>query len=127
MILPMEESHDALRDREANPTVDRGEVASVGVLRRISAVAALYGVVGAPGGTLAELADVAILIDALSYEPYAIALPRGDWAMKQAVDSALAQIYRSSALPELYGRWFGALGPPSPAIELMFALGCLPE
>jgi ABC-type amino acid transport substrate-binding protein len=70
---------------------------------------------------------MAIMLDALSYEPYAIALPRGDWAMKQAVDAALAQIYRSSALPELYDRWFGALGPPAPALELMFALGRLPE
>src|SRR4029079_5718586 len=56
-----------------------------------------------------------LLGDPLSFEPYAIALPRGDWAMKQAVDSGLAQIYRSSALPELYGRWFGFMGPPTPA------------
>ena len=53
---------------------------------------------------------LALLGDALSFEPYAIALPRGDWAMKQAVDAALAQIYRSSALPEIYNRWFGTLG-----------------
>jgi len=81
-------------------------------------------------GLLSKAKDpkaMALLIDALSYEPYAIALPRGDWAMKQAVDSALAQIYRSSALPELYGRWFGFMGPPTPALELMFALGRLPE
>jgi glutamate/aspartate transport system substrate-binding protein len=57
---------------------------------------------------------LALLGDALSFEPYAIALPRGDWAMKQAVDSALAQIYRSSALPEIYNRWFGAGGGPGP-------------
>ena len=54
--------------------------------------------------------SLALLVDALSYEPYAIALPRGDWAMKQAVDAALAQIYRSSAIGEIYGRWFGAHG-----------------
>jgi ABC-type amino acid transport substrate-binding protein len=71
--------------------------------------------------------SLALLVDALSYEPYAIALPRGDWAMKQAVDSALAQIYRSSALPQIYGRWFGAMGGPGPVLEVMFALGRLPE
>ena len=60
---------------------------------------------------------LALIGDALSYEPYAIALPRGDWAMKQAVDSALAQIYRSSALPEIYNRWFGAMGAPGPVLE----------
>jgi ABC-type amino acid transport substrate-binding protein len=70
---------------------------------------------------------LALLADALSYEPYAIALPRGDWAMQQAVDSALSQIFKSSALPEIYGRWFGALGRPSAVLEIMFALGSLPE
>ena len=71
--------------------------------------------------------SLALLVDALSYEPYAIALPRGDWAMKQTVDSALAQIYRGSASPEIYNRWFGAMGAPGPVLEVMFALGRLPE
>jgi ABC-type amino acid transport substrate-binding protein len=71
--------------------------------------------------------SLALLGDALSFEPYAIALPRGDWAMKQAVDSALAQIYRSNALPEIYNRWFGVLGAPGPVLEMMFGLGRLPE
>jgi len=70
---------------------------------------------------------MALLGDALSFEPYAIALPRGDWAMKQAVDSALAQIYRSNALPEIYNRWFGVLGAPGPVLEMVFGLGRLPE
>ena len=69
----------------------------------------------------------ALLVDALSYEPYAIALPRGDWAMKQAVDAALAQIYRSPAIGEIYGRWFGALGAPGPVLETMYGLGRIPE
>jgi len=71
--------------------------------------------------------SLALLIDALSYEPYAIALPRGDWAMKQAVDAALAQIYRSSAIAEIYGRWFGGMGKPGPVLEAMFGMGRLPE
>jgi ABC-type amino acid transport substrate-binding protein len=70
---------------------------------------------------------LALLGDPLSYEPYAIVLPRGDWALQQAVNAALAQIYRSSALPDIYNRWFGALGRPSPVLEVMFALGRLPE
>ena len=81
-------------------------------------------------GLVAKAKDpkaLALLGDALSFEPYAIALPRGDWAMKQAVDAALAQIYRSSALPEIYQRWFGSLGAPGPVLETMFGLGRLPE
>ena len=81
-------------------------------------------------GLVAKAKDpkaLAMLADALSYEPYAIALPRGDWALKQAVDAALAQIYRSSALPDIYARWFAAMGAPGPVLEVMFALGRLPE
>ena len=70
---------------------------------------------------------LALLGDPLSFEPYAIVLPRGDWAMRQAVDAALSQIYRSPALPELYSRWFAALGRPAPVLEVMFGLGRLPE
>ena len=70
---------------------------------------------------------LALLADPLSYEPYAIVLPRGDWAMRQAVNSALSQIFKSSALPEIYTRWFGAMGRPSPLLEIMYALGRLPE
>jgi ABC-type amino acid transport substrate-binding protein len=68
-----------------------------------------------------------LLTEMLSYEPYAIMLPRGDWALKLAVDTGLSQVFRSSALPEIWGRWFGALGRPSPIHEVMFALGRLPE
>jgi glutamate/aspartate transport system substrate-binding protein len=81
-------------------------------------------------GLVAKAKDqkaLALLGDPLSYEPYAIVLPRNDWAMKQAVDAALAQIFKSPALPELYNRWFAALGRPSPVLEIMFGLGRLPE
>lgn len=71
--------------------------------------------------------NTALLAEALSYEPYAIALPRGDWAMEQAVDTALAQIFASPALPEIYGRWFAGLGEPSPALQVMYGLGRLPQ
>jgi glutamate/aspartate transport system substrate-binding protein len=70
---------------------------------------------------------LALLTDALSYEPYAIALPRGDWALQQAVNSALAKIYKSAALPAIYDKWFADLGRPSAALEMMYGLGQLPE
>jgi glutamate/aspartate transport system substrate-binding protein len=71
--------------------------------------------------------SLALLGDALSFEPYAIVLPRGDWAMRQAVDAALAQVYKSSALGEIYNRWFAAFGRPSPILEVMYGLGRLPD
>ena len=74
-----------------------------------------------------EPGSLALMVDAISFEPYAIVLPRGDWALRLAVNSALAQIYKSSALPELYNRWFASLGRPSPHLEVMYGLGGLPE
>ena len=70
---------------------------------------------------------LSLLADALSFEPYAIALPRGDWQMRLAVNSALAQIYRSGAIGEIYGRWFGRLKGPAAAAETTFRFGALPE
>jgi ABC-type amino acid transport substrate-binding protein len=70
---------------------------------------------------------LALLADALSFEPYAIALPRGDWQLRLAVNSALAQIYRSGAIGEIYGRWFSGLGRPGPILEATYLFGALPE
>ena len=44
-----------------------------------------------------------------------------------AVDTALSQTHKSSALSEIFGRWFGALGRPSAVPEVMVALGRLPK
>jgi glutamate/aspartate transport system substrate-binding protein len=71
--------------------------------------------------------SLALLTDALSFEPYAITLPRGDWQMRLAVNSALATIYRSGAVGEIFNRWFGAFGRPGPLIEATFLFGALPE
>jgi glutamate/aspartate transport system substrate-binding protein len=74
-----------------------------------------------------EPGSLALMVDAISFEPYAIVLPRGDWALRLAVNSALAQIYKSSALPELYNRWFFQLGRPNTDLQVVFGLGALPE
>jgi glutamate/aspartate transport system substrate-binding protein len=70
---------------------------------------------------------LALLGDPLSFEPYAIVLPRGDWMLRQGVDAALSEIYKSSALPDLYKRWFASLGRPGTVLDVMFMLGQLPE
>ncbi len=78
-------------------------------------------------GKSKDPAGLALLTEALSFEPYAIGLPRGDWQMRLAVNSALAQIYRGGAVREIFGRWFGALGRPGPLMETTFLFGALPE
>ena len=70
---------------------------------------------------------LALLADALSFEPYAITLPRGDWQMRLAVNSALARIYRSGAIAEVFGRWFGVLGRPGALTEATYRFGALAD
>ena len=73
-------------------------------------------------------AMLALLPDELSTEPYAIALPRGDWAFRLAVNRALAGIYRSGAQYDVFSRWFGQIGlRPSGALEAAWTFGTLAE
>jgi ABC-type amino acid transport substrate-binding protein len=62
-----------------------------------------------------------------SYEPYGFMLRRNDAAFRLAVNRALAGLYRSGGIAEIYNRWFGAFGKPSPAIQAMYLLNGLPE
>jgi ABC-type amino acid transport substrate-binding protein len=68
-----------------------------------------------------------MLSDDLSFEPYAITLPRGDDSFRLAVNSALAQIYRSGSIVEIFQRWFGAIGKPGIMLEAAFIFGAIPE
>ena len=68
-----------------------------------------------------------LLPDQLSLEPYAIALPHNDAAMRLMVNTALSQVYAGDEIDELLRRWFGALGRPSTLLEAVYALGVIPE
>lgn len=68
-----------------------------------------------------------LLADQLSMEPYGIVLPRGDAALRLAVNTGLAQIYAGDEIVEIYRRWFGGLGRPSAILEAAYALGAIPE
>ena len=70
---------------------------------------------------------ISLLLEDLSFEPYAIVLPRGDDDLRLAVNSALAQIYRSGNIVEIFRRWFGALGKPGLMLEATYILGAIPE
>lgn len=52
-----------------------------------------------------------LLPEDLSIEPYAIVVPRGDWALRLAVNTGLAQIFRSGRTAEVFERWFFGLRP----------------
>jgi len=68
-----------------------------------------------------------LLIEDLSFEPYAITLPRGDDDFRLAVNTGLAQIYRSGAIVELFQRWFSSFGRPGIMLEAGFMYGSIPE
>ncbi len=79
------------------------------------------------GPKVKDPASLAMLDDALSFEPYAIALPRGESAFRAEVNIALARIYRSAAIGEIYSQWFGILGKPSGAVRAVYGMGAIPE
>lgn len=71
---------------------------------------------------------IMMLPDDLSLEPYGIVLPRGDWALRLAVNSALAEIFRSGQIVNVFGRWFNQIGlKPGPLLLSAFSLGALPQ
>ena len=69
----------------------------------------------------------ALLDRYLSYEPYALMLRRGDPAFRLAVNRTLARLYRSGQVLDIYRRWFGRWGDPSPLTLGMYAVEGLPE
>ncbi len=63
-----------------------------------------------------------------SYEPYAFVVRRGDSDFRLEANRALAQVYRTGQIEQLYSRWFGQAGlKPSPVLNAMYALHSLPE
>lgn len=74
-----------------------------------------------------DMQSLAILDDQLSFEPYGIALPRGDAAFRLAVNTGLSEIYRSGEIIEIFSRWFSGLGKPTAILEATYVLGMIPE
>jgi ABC-type amino acid transport substrate-binding protein len=80
------------------------------------------------GARFQDAKALMMLPDDLSFEPYAIALPRGDWAFRLAVNTALAEVFRSGMILTLFGKWFDQIKlKPGPVLLSAFALGALPQ
>jgi glutamate/aspartate transport system substrate-binding protein len=65
--------------------------------------------------------DYVIGSEALSVEPYAIMLRKGDAPFKQAVDAALTKVYQSPEMQKIYDKWFMQPIPPR-GINLKFPM-----
>jgi glutamate/aspartate transport system substrate-binding protein len=74
-----------------------------------------------------EPARLAMLVEELSFEPYAFALPRNDSALRLEVNKALTQVYLSGDIETIFAQWLGKLGRPSGLLAIMYVLNSIPE
>jgi ABC-type amino acid transport substrate-binding protein len=79
------------------------------------------------GGKVKDPSLYALLEDNLGFEPYAIALARGDADMRLAVNRALSQIYNSGAIVDIFRGAFGAGAEPTPVLLMMYGLASFPD
>ena len=80
-------------------------------------------------GAQINRADAFVMLpDDLSIEPYAIAMPRGDWALRLAVNTGLAQIYRSGQIVAVFKKWFSEIDlRPGVLLGSAYTLGGLSD
>jgi glutamate/aspartate transport system substrate-binding protein len=71
--------------------------------------------------------DFRLLDEDFSVEPYALVLPRAEPDLRLAVNRALAALYRSGQVEEIFQRWLGPLGSPSVLLTALFYLQSIPE
>jgi ABC-type amino acid transport substrate-binding protein len=65
---------------------------------------------------------------ALSFEPYALMVKRGDTEFRLAADRALATVFRGTQIRRLYQEWFGRYGEPmSPIVAAMYQFQAVGE
>ena len=65
---------------------------------------------------------------ALSFEPYAFMITRGDTEFRLAADRALASLYRTARIRRIYQNWFGRYGEPlSPIVEAVYQFQAVGE
>lgn len=72
--------------------------------------------------------DFAVVGDFLSFDPYALMVPRNDSAFELVGKKALAEVFRTGEINDIYAKWFDPLGVPAdPLLKAAFLLGALPE
>jgi ABC-type amino acid transport substrate-binding protein len=72
--------------------------------------------------------EYALSRKALSFEPYALMIPRGDTEFRLAADRALASLFRTAKIRRVYHNWFGRYGEPmTPIVEAMYQFQAVGE
>ena len=122
---------DALQRRLVNATVIPVDTGNQGIVLLESGGADAYAGDKIKLVGLALLAKdpakLSMLAEELSYEPYAMALPRGDSALRLEVNRALTQVYIGGGIEAIFAQWLGSLGRPSGLLAAMYLLYSIPE
>jgi glutamate/aspartate transport system substrate-binding protein len=70
----------------------------------------------------------AVVGEFLTYDPYAIMMPRNDSAFATVADKAIARMFRDGSFMQAYKKWFEPIGMPlSPLLEAAIKLQALPD
>lgn len=70
---------------------------------------------------------LALVAEELSFEPYALAMPRNDSAFRLEVNRALTQVYVGGDIEKIFAQWLGKLGRPTGLLSAMFLLNSIPD
>lgn len=72
--------------------------------------------------------EFAVVGDFLSYDPYALMVPRNESEFELVGKRALAAVFRSGEINAIYDKWFGPLGvEQTDLLKAAFRLQALPE
>ncbi len=72
--------------------------------------------------------DYAVVGDFLSFDPYAIMVPRNDADFQLVATKAVAAMFRSGEIEQIYSKWFDPLGVPlDNTLKTAFQVQALPE
>jgi glutamate/aspartate transport system substrate-binding protein len=64
----------------------------------------------------------------LTFDPYAIMVPRNDSAFATVADKAIAKMFRDGSFMQAYKKWFDPIGMPlNPLLEAAIKLQALPD
>jgi polar amino acid transport system substrate-binding protein/glutamate/aspartate transport system substrate-binding protein len=108
------------------PQVDHAEAIEKVISGEISAYFADRAILASLMGSASQPGMLYLSKLQWTYEPYALALPRGDEDFRLSVDRALAGIYRSGRIEEIYRHTFGEAAPGD-VLQALYALNSLPE
>jgi len=120
----------ALKDRAVTAAVSAVSTREEGLAKvesgELDALASDQVLLLGLSGKAKDPKKLALVDDSLSFEPYAIVLPK-EANLRIEVNTALARIYRSPAIVDVYTQWFGAFGKPGQALRAVYIMGSIPD